>query len=61
MNTSLKTTMQNFAMNQALKYLEDNPEENIPKLMALVDKLTPDDWYSGQRSLKKRITGTSLS
>lgn len=58
MNTSskLKLSMQNFAINQALKYLEGNPEENIPKLMALVDKLTPSDWFSGRRAaIRKAI------
>ena len=55
MNTSLKTTMQNFAVNQALKYIEGSPEENIPKLMALVDKYTPADWYSGQRAAIRKV------
>lgn len=36
-------------INQGLKYLEKNPEENIPKLMDLVDKAMPEDWYKGQR------------
>ena len=55
MNTSLKTTMQNFAVNQALKYLEGNPAENIPKLMALVDKFTPADWYGSQRAAIRNV------
>lgn len=55
MNTSLKTVMQNFAINQALKYIEGNPEENLPKLMALVDKYTPDDWYKGQRAAIRNV------
>lgn len=41
--------MQNFAVDKALKYIEGNPEENIPKLMKLVDKLTPEYWYKSQR------------
>ena len=47
---SVKDTMQNFAINQALKYIEGNPDENIPKLMALADKLLPNGWYEGQRA-----------
>ena len=48
--------MQNFAVNQALNYIEGNPEENIPKLMALVDKFTPADWYAGQRdAIRKAV------
>lgn len=42
--------MQNFAVNQALKYIEGNPEENIPKLMALVDRVTSGGWYESQRN-----------
>ena len=47
---SLKDTMQSIAINQALKYIEGNPEENIPKLMELGDKLLPQGWYGSQRS-----------
>ena len=47
--SSIKDTMQNFAINQALKYIEGNPDENLPKLMELVDKVVPDDWYTVQR------------
>ncbi len=50
MNTSLKTAMQNFAINQALNYVENNPEENIPKLMAFVDRHSPSGWYESQRA-----------
>ena len=48
MNT-IKQRMQNFAVNQALQYVEGDPEQNIPKLMALVDHLTPENWYRKQR------------
>lgn len=47
--------MQNFALNQALKYIEDNPEENLPRLMALVDRYTPDGWYEEQRDAIRRV------
>lgn len=49
MSKSIKSSMQNFAVDKALKYIEGNPEENIPKLMKLVDKLTPEYWYKSQR------------
>ena len=49
-NLGLKETVRAFAVNQALNYLENDPETNIPKLMSLVDKLVPDDWYTGQRN-----------
>ena len=38
-NAALQT-----AIGQGLHYLEKDPETNIPKLMHLIDKLTPDDW-----------------
>ena len=37
------------AVTKALEYLEKDPETNIPKLMELVDKFTPQDWYKSQR------------
>lgn len=51
MNNSIKSSMQNFAVDKALKYIEGNPGENIPKLMKLVDKLTPEYWYKSQRDV----------
>ena len=54
-NSRAKEAMQNFAINQALKYIEGNPEENIPKLMALVDKFSPADWYTTQRSVVRKV------
>lgn len=35
---TIKQKLTNVAINQALKYIEGNPEENIPKLMDLVEK-----------------------
>ena len=37
-------------INQGLNYLEKSPEENIPKLMDLVDKAMPEEWYKSQRA-----------
>ena len=39
---SLQKSIQNFGIKQALKYMEKDPEENIPKLMDMVDKFAPD-------------------
>lgn len=55
MSKSIKETMQGFAINQALNYLEGNPDENIPQLMALVDRLLPNDWYDGQRDAIRTV------
>ena len=38
------------SLTKAWQYLGKNPEENIPKLMELVDKVAPDGWYEAQRS-----------
>ena len=46
---SLQKSIQNFGIKQALKYMEKDPEENIPKLMDMVDKFAPDGWYEAQR------------
>ena len=45
-----KSTAMNAVIHQALGYLEKDPEANIPKLMGLVDKVVPGDWYSSQRA-----------
>lgn len=50
MSISVKESMQQFAVNQALKYIEGNPAENIPRLMELVDRFTPEGWYASQRA-----------
>ena len=42
---SVKDTVQQFAVNQALKYIEGNPDENIPKLME----------YAGPLRVKKAV------
>ena len=56
MGKSIRETMQEFTVNQALNYLEGNPEENIPKLMAFVDRFMPKDWYTSQRNaIRKSI------
>jgi len=44
-----KLAAQNFALQQALNYAEGNPEENIPKLLALADKALPEDYYKEAR------------
>lgn len=39
-----------FGFQQAMKYLEKDPEQNIPKLLELVDKFMPDDVFVEQRA-----------
>ena len=47
--TKIKTAAISAAVNTALNYLEKDPENNAPKLMDMIDKLVPEDWYKGQR------------
>ena len=47
--TNVKEIMQNFAISKALQFMEKDPEENIPKIMELVDKVCPEGWYQSQR------------
>ncbi len=55
MGKSIKESMQSFAINQALKYVEGDPAENLPKLMDLVDKFSPDGWYESQRAAIRQV------
>ena len=55
-NNKIKRSMQQFAINQALNYIEGDPEENIPKLMDLVDRFSPDGWFENHRkAIRKGI------
>lgn len=46
---AVKNTAFTTAVNTGLKYLEKDPETNIPKLMSLVDKAAPAGWYEEAR------------
>ena len=49
-NPSLKNAALSAGMEQVLHYLEKDPETNIPKIMKLIDTVTPKDWYAKQRA-----------
>lgn len=51
---SIKETMQSFAIHQALKYVEGEPEKNLPKLLEMADRFIPGDWYKTQRQAVKK-------
>ena len=44
-------TIQSAAVRQALKYIEQEPEKNLPKLLDWVDKFDKDNLYESQRQV----------
>ncbi|MDE7220124.1 MAG: radical SAM protein [Oscillospiraceae bacterium] len=48
--SAVKNTAFSAAVTTTLNYLKQNPEQNIPKAMSLMDKVLPDGWYEGQRA-----------
>ena len=43
--SAVKNTAFSAAVTATLNYLEQDPEQNIPKAMGLMDKVLPDGWY----------------
>ena len=50
-----KEIMQEFAIKKALGFLEKDPEKNAPKLMEMIDKVCPEDWFVGQRNAIRKM------
>lgn len=48
---SMLETIQSAAVRQALKYIEQEPEKNLPKLLDWVDKFDKDNLYESQRQV----------
>lgn len=44
-----KIAAMSVSLSKAWQYLGNDPENNIPKLMDLVDKVAPEGWYEEQR------------
>ena len=63
MSSKIKNAAISTAIQTALDYLEKDPEKNAPKIMDLVDKLTPEGWYESQRRLIRQAIeeGTGIS
>lgn len=57
---TVKNTAFRAAVTTTLNYLERDPEQNIPKAMAAMDKVLPDGWYEGARAaFRKAIADKS--
>lgn len=54
MEMTIKERMMSYTLREGLRYLEKDPEHNIPKLMALVDRLSPASLFPSQRDAIRR-------
>ena len=52
---SMSVKMANFGVKQAYKYLEKDPQQNLPKLMEMMDKILPKDLYASQRRVFRQV------
>ena len=50
-NKSIIETAEYFAIKQAIKYIEHEPEKNLNKLMDWADKFDKDNLYQSQRAV----------
>ena len=57
-----KTTdiMQGFAIKQAIKYLEKDPEKNMMKVLDMVDAASPEGWYESPEDVDTFRDRTTL-
>jgi MoaA/NifB/PqqE/SkfB family radical SAM enzyme len=51
----LKEKMQSFAVKRVLKYLDDDPDRNLPKLLAWVDRFDRDDFHIKARGMFRKV------
>lgn len=51
----LKYKVQEFALNQAMGYIGDNPEENLPKLLNWLDVIGGKENFAGQKEIFRAI------
>lgn len=51
----VKTATISTTLNQSLKYLDKDLETNLPKVMELVDKVTPEGWYEEPRNAIRNV------
>ena len=55
MSNSIKDSVQAFAVNQVLKYVDSNPQEAFPKLLDWADKFDKDNLYLTQRQQIRKV------
>ena len=52
---ALAQAAERAALNKLVDYLNDNPQENIEKIMDLINKLVPDDVFPTQRAAFTKV------
>ena len=52
---TMKENMQAFAVKQVLKYLDEDPDKSLPKLLAWADKFDRNDAFLSQRNVFRAI------
>ena len=55
MTNKVKSAAASAAIQKALAYLEKDPEANALKVMDMVDKIVPKDWYVSQRGAVREV------
>ncbi len=55
MSNSIKDSVQAFAINQVLKYIDSKPQEAFPKLMDWADQFDKDNLYLSHRQAIRKI------
>ena len=55
MSNSIKDSVQAFAINQVLKYIDSKPQEAFPKLLDWADQFDKDNLYLAQRQAIRKI------
>ena len=51
----MKENVQIFAVKQILKYLEEDPDKSLPKLLDWADKFDKEDKFHSQRNVFRNI------
>ena len=52
---SIADSAKRFGFNRVYDYLDKDPRANLPKIMELVDKITPGDMMKTQRAAFRRV------
>ena len=52
---NIKEKAGSFVLEKAMNYISGNPEENLPKLLALVDSFDKEGQWKTQRALFHQI------